>query len=229
MGTIRRIYDKLQGHHDPVSFSQSGEDRIIYFLTQYAGIVEPTYLDIGAFDPWFINNTALFYKMGGHGWNIEPNQHRCAVLKKQRPRDINLNAGVSDMDGESTFFEMKEATLSTFSEEEAKRLDNAEPGMLKASYNVKVIRIATLIKQYCDGVFPDILSLDVEGMDEVIIRDMGSLSTLPSVICAETAIHTGGNLGPKKTGLIRSIESLGFVQYADTYINTIFLRKDLWT
>jgi hypothetical protein len=43
-----------------VSFSQIGEDLIVDFIFQVRGIQKPTYIDIGAFHPEFLSNTAFF-------------------------------------------------------------------------------------------------------------------------------------------------------------------------
>jgi FkbM family methyltransferase len=230
VGLIRRFYEKLHaGQHDQaLSFSQSGEDRILFFLADTVGMKSPTYLDIGAFDPWFINNTALFYRNGCTGWNVEPNHARFLKFKEQRPKDINLNLGIADRDGEATFYQMKQETLSTFSKAEAERILASDPSALKSEQQVPVLTVGSLIREHCKGKFPDILSLDVEGMDDLIVHDMQSLSSLPVIICAETAVHAGNAFGAKKTELIAAIENLGYVKYADTFINTIFLRRDQW-
>ncbi|NJK83675.1 MAG: hypothetical protein HC912_07525 [Saprospiraceae bacterium] len=44
------------------TFSQSGEDLIIAMWFNIIDIKNPTYLDIGAYHPFFINNTALLYE-----------------------------------------------------------------------------------------------------------------------------------------------------------------------
>ena len=46
------------------SYSQTGEDIIIKTALADLGISKPSYLDIGAHHPYYLNNTALFYKQG---------------------------------------------------------------------------------------------------------------------------------------------------------------------
>ena len=55
-----------------VSYSQSGEDLIVDFIFQALKIDNPTYLDIGAHHPSFINNTFFFYEKGCVGVCVEP-------------------------------------------------------------------------------------------------------------------------------------------------------------
>src|SRR5689334_18987985 len=55
------------------SYSQCGEDIIIDHVFRLRGIPSPSYIDIGANHPYFINNTAMFYERGCRGINIEAN------------------------------------------------------------------------------------------------------------------------------------------------------------
>jgi hypothetical protein len=52
--------------------------------------------------------------MGCSGINIEPNPKLFKEFEILRPRDINLNLGVSDAAGELDSFVMSADTLSTF-------------------------------------------------------------------------------------------------------------------
>ena len=54
------------------SYSKTGEDLIIDFIFRQIGIVQPTFLDIGAHHPFFINKTFFFHKKGCYRINIEP-------------------------------------------------------------------------------------------------------------------------------------------------------------
>src|SRR5271169_435695 len=96
------------------SFSQSGEDIIVRQLFKLRGINNPSYLDIGANDPFRINNTARFYKKGSRGINVEANPMLIKRFEKFRPHDINLNVGIAGSEGEMDFYIMNDDTLSTF-------------------------------------------------------------------------------------------------------------------
>src|ERR1035437_2327334 len=65
------------------SYSQCGEDILVGYLFSLRGIKSPSYIDIGANHPWFINNTAFFYKKGCRGINIEPNQDLIPIFNKE--------------------------------------------------------------------------------------------------------------------------------------------------
>jgi hypothetical protein len=54
------------------SFSQTGEDLIVEFIFNDIGVDYPSYIDIGAHHPYYLNNTQIFYLKGCRGINIEP-------------------------------------------------------------------------------------------------------------------------------------------------------------
>src|SRR5688572_28592456 len=101
-----------------VSYSQCGEDILVDYVLTLRGIQRPSYLDIGANHPFFINNTAKFYLEGSHRINIEANHELIGNFLRHRPNDINLNVGVSDKRGAQDFYIMNDNTLSTFSRSE---------------------------------------------------------------------------------------------------------------
>ncbi len=66
------------------SYSQLGEDLIVRYLFDDLKIDKPTYIDIGANDPYILSNTAFFYKSGCKGINIEPNPVLCKKIRNKR-------------------------------------------------------------------------------------------------------------------------------------------------
>lgn len=211
------------------SYSQCGEDLIMDFLFNQLGIEKPGYIDIGAHHPTYINNTFLFYRKGCRGINIEPDPSLIGAFETKRSDDINLNIGIGEVNGEADFYIMNEPTLNTFVKEEAERMQ-AEESVYKIA-EVRKIRIATLadiINKHAGGKFPDLLSIDVEGLDEQILRSINYQVAPPKVMCVETLTFSAEGKGEKKTGLIDFVQQQGYMVYADTYINTIFVRKELY-
>jgi FkbM family methyltransferase len=211
------------------SWSQCGEDLVIDFLFQQLNIEKPSYIDIGAHHPSFINNTFLFYRKGARGINIEPDSALLEEFKLKRKEDINLGIGIGEEEATTDFFIMNEPTLNTFLREEAERMVNENSNA--EIREIKKIRIRTLqavINEYNGGKFPDLLSIDVEGLDEVILRSVNFEKDPPKVMCVETLTFSSIGKGKKKTELIEFIKGKGYMVYADTYINTIFVREQLY-
>jgi FkbM family methyltransferase len=226
MNIAGKIFGKQQ--EAARSWSQCGEDLIIHFLFGVLKIEKPSYLDIGAFDPFFINNTALLYSLGSRGWNIEPNPDLSKKFRESRPRDKNVEAGITTESGTATFYIMEKQTLSTFSEKHAEELVKLHNISIKKKVEVPTFSLADFVHTQCDDRFPDLLSIDIEGMELDVIRGLKECKELPKVICAESAVFLPNGFGDKNTELIAVINELGFKTYADTFINTIFLRNDLW-
>jgi hypothetical protein len=66
----------------------------------------------------------------------------------------------------------------------------------------------------------------VEGLDLAILETLDFSRFRPEVICAETVAFGALHPGAKLTEIRVMLEGKGYFVYADTYINTIFCRKD---
>ena len=180
--------------------------------------------------PTFLSNTAAFYKAGSTGINIEADPALIKNFIKYRPRDINLNIGVTDSinNKEMDFYIINSPTLNTFSKEEAEGYSKKGDYEIVDVIKIKTITINDIIKEYCKGWIPDFLTLDVEGIDEMVIKSLDFNSFSPKVICIETVEFNTSGIVRKKEGLIKYLIDKGYMIYADTYNNTIFVDEKLW-
>ncbi|MBD2107735.1 FkbM family methyltransferase [Nodosilinea sp. FACHB-13] len=213
--------------YSQISHSQCGEDLIVKFIFDNLGIQHPSYIDIGAHDPEYLNNTATFYLSGSIGINIEPDPILFKKFLNTRKRDLNLNIGVADTVDVIDFYFMSSPTLNTFSKIEAdKYVEFGYP--IVSIGKIKVDKLHNIIKTQWNNSFPDFLSLDVEGLDETILKSIDYEKNYPIVICVETMSFSKNGNGVKNKSIIEFLENNGYLVYADTYINTIFVRKDRW-
>ena len=231
---FQKIKNKLLGVKDPAvtfakwSFAQNGEDIILYNLFQLRGIERPGFVDIGAHHPWLMSNTALLYRHGSRGVHVEANPTLHRHLKAERPYDTHVQAGIGPHAGEMLFYEFADASLSTFSEAEAQRMQ-AVGQTIANTYTVPVITAQQLIDQYCNARWPSLLCIDVEGYDDVIMDAIHfEHPNSPLVICAETAAYHPQGHGEKRTAYMQAIQQKGYVLWADTNLNSIFIRQDFW-
>lgn len=220
--------EKTGGEHGNISFSQCGEDLIIKYIATLRFLNRPSYIDVGAFNPWYLSNTALFYKEGSRGINIEANPQLIQKFTAERPRDTSLNVGVGTKEGSMPFFIFEDPTLSTFSETEA-NMAQAEYGhKLAATQMVQVRTINSIVSEYSGGKWPDILTIDVEGIDVEVMQSADFSQSKPKIICAETAEYSPIGAGKKREEYIRLIQEKGYYLYADTNLNSIFAENDFW-
>lgn len=203
------------------SYSQVGEDMIIDFLFEIHGISKPSYIDIGAHDPYYYSNTAYFYSKGCKGINIEPNPVLFKNFLTTRKDDINLNIGIGGNNNRLNFYIMSTATMSTFSKEQATELVSKHGFSIEDVIKVDVSTLNSVVDDYNGGIFPDFLSLDAEGLDFDILQMIDYEKNYPKVICVETIVYNDMN-GKKEDDIIDFLQSKGYKIFADTYINTIF-------
>ncbi len=211
-----------------LSFAQCGEDIIVDFVLKSIGITKPTYLDIGAHHPTHLSNTYYFYTKGNRGVCVEPDPILCEGIQQKRKGDVCLNVGVSAYDATSLpFYVMSARSLSTFSKEDAERYANYGQQKIEQMLSIDCLSINTILKQY----FPrnlDYVSVDIEGKDLEILEAFDFSIQRPSVFCLETLTYTEDKSEQKITSIIDYMVGQGYMIYADTYINTVFVDRKRW-
>jgi hypothetical protein len=141
---------------------------------------------------------------------------------------VNLNIGVSDKPGELLFYIMSSQTMNTFSKDVAEDLAVNHGFMIEEETKVQVDTVSSIVKKYLNGRTVDILSIDVEGLDLPILKSIDFTAFSPTVICIETISYSTKGQGVKDLEIIDYLERKGYLKYADTYINTIFVRSERW-
>jgi FkbM family methyltransferase len=192
-------------------------------------IKKGTYLDMGAHHPYYFSNTQFLYEKGFRGVNCEPNPYLHKIFLKKRKDDINLNIGISigENNSEQDFYIMNPSTLSTFSKEEANRYVEESGHSIEKIIKAKIYNINGIIEQYCKQV-PNLITIDIEGLDYAVLKTLDFDKYKPDVFCIEIAeYHTDGSY--KR---IKEIDELmnanGYFIYADLYQNTIYVNKNKW-
>lgn len=210
----------LQDRRFRRSYAQVGEDLIIQHALNELKIKNPTYLDIGANDPTYLNNTYLFYGKG-KGVCVEPNPQLADLIRQKRPKDLVINAGIGATEEFAPYYMMTSHALNTFSKEDADEtvlntaLDRT-PQKIKETRMMWLLNINNVIE---DNFVPDILSLDAEGFD---LKILTALTSKPRIICVETLRYEDGKL--QKSKQIKDLLlSRGYEVYGDTRVNTIFI------
>lgn len=216
------------GRKYKISYSQRGEDILISFIFRSLEILKPSYIDIGANDPIRASNTALLYQAGSHGINIEPNPVLFKKLVTHRKRDVNLNVGIAGKQSMLELYIMNVPSLSTFSKEEASRMAKEYGFVIKKIVPTEVSTVTEIVTKHSNGQFPDLLTLDVEGLDEQILRSIDFNKNRPKVICVETISFSIGRNGVKNNTLIDFLKGKDYLLVADTYINSLFVDAALW-
>jgi len=229
LSSIRRLVTSVKYYNAAHSYSQCGEDLIINFIFEnYLKINKPSYLDIGAHNPTYLSNTYFFYQRGCHGVCIEPDPNLCDKIRNKRSRDTCLNVGVGfSSEANADFYVMTTKTLNTFSEEEAKRYQSYETQKIEKVLKIPLIPVNEIIRNNFKSC-PNLVSLDVEGLDLNILKSFDFTNYRPEIFCIETLTYVEDKSETKITEINDLLSSKDYMVYADTYINTIFVDKKAW-
>lgn len=225
MSGMRRRF----GTNAKLSYSQCGEDLIVRHIFDTLKIARPSYLDVGAHHPTYLNNTRIFYETGARGVNAEPDPTLITEFHRQRKDDVNLNVGIGTSEGVLPFYMLTPKTLNTFSKEEAEAAVVEGRGRITIDrvIEVPVMDINKLISDHFSRA-PDFFSLDVEGMDLSILQSLDYDKHRPKVICVETITYSESRQGRKLTEIMDWLFAKQYFLYADTYINSIFVDREIW-
>lgn len=209
------------------SYAQCGEDLLVSFVLDTLDIRRPRYLDLGAHHPYYLSNTYLFYRRGARGVNVEADPRLAARLSRARPRDVTLNVGVGPRPGVLEFHVLSVPTLSTFSKEEARRYSEQFGYRVERTLEVPVQTFEQLVETHFDAV-PEFVSLDVEGLDLSILQSIDLTRHRPLVFCVETLSYSESGQGERIAGIDELMQQAGYLRYADTHINTIYVDETRW-
>ena len=168
-----------------ISYAQEGEDLILAALLELGQWKRPGfYVDVGAYHPKRFSNTFLFYLKGWSGINIDATPGSMRAFRRERPRDINIEAAVGEADKALTFYEFNEPGLSGFCR------DRVPAGLhgwtIVRERQLTTVTLAHLLEQHLPpGKVIDFMSVDVEGSDFQVLRSNNWSKFRPVVILVE--------------------------------------------
>ncbi|SEQ32134.1 methyltransferase, FkbM family [Devosia sp. YR412] len=176
-----------------VSYSAHGEDLFVRGWLDEIGVERTSirYFDIGGNHPSVLSNTFLFYKMGGSGVVVEPTPREADLLAAARPRDVLVRAGVAfDEQRSATLFQFEPSVYNTFDAAQAE--DNFKtitelgyPIERRAAISVPLVPVMELAEQHFGDGPCHFLSIDVEGVDSLILQSIDWSRFRPWFICCE--------------------------------------------
>lgn len=218
-----------------ISYSEFGEDMIINDLFDSIPLKSVSYLDIGANNPKFRNNTYLFYERGFRGVLVEPDSYLCGQLKHARPGDTVLNSGIGIdkeiKEADFYLFSEKADGFSTFSSEEAKYWE--ETGLDGKKHKIERIRkisllnINEVIENYLTEC-PDFISIDAKGWNLQILETFDFEKYNPAAFCVETLALKKDGSTYRIAEINKIFEKHGYFSFRETAANNIFVNKNLY-
>ena len=149
-----------------------GEDIFIsrFFKNKLTG----NYVDIGCYHPIKSSLTYNLFKNGWSGINIDLSKVSIDLFKLSRPKDINIQAAITDFDGETFYYENGAINQQNSLKE------NSELKKIP----IKAIKLSTILKQN-NLTKIDFLNIDVEGFDFKVLSTLDFSEIKPTMICIE--------------------------------------------
>ncbi len=166
-----------------ISFAQNGEDVVLN--RALGGIENGTYIDVGANHPQLYSVSRSFYNRGWSGIAIEPNPSLAVLFRAERPRDIVIEAAVTDLvEPEVTFHLIDGTGLSTLVDQIS--AEHIEHGYDVTDVTVPTVRLDAAIEQSgLTGKDIHFLLIDVEGAEEQVLRSIDLQRHRPWILIIE--------------------------------------------
>jgi len=225
---IEKMVDVKNNYFDGYalkSYSQEGEDMILrrLFEKQQSGF----YVDVGAHHPKRFSNTYFFYKKGWRGINIDAMPNSMKPFERIRPRDINIEKPVSDKKQILTYYAFNEPALNGFSKELSEERDGKGNYFIQFTKDIETSTLTEIL----DNNLPinqdiDFLSIDVEGLDFMVLKSNNFEKYKPKVILIEIL---GSSLNDIESNEIsKYLKEYNYSIYAKAVNTVIFISDEFY-
>jgi len=181
------------------------------------------YLEIGAHHPIATSATYLLHKRYNmKGVLVEANPHLIADLKNIRPYDTIIEAAVTDKQDKTVSFTIsKTSELSSLDPAFITNWPGAGGGIAE-TISVKTIRINDLMQHFFEDAPPIYMSVDVEGMDLHLLKDMDLSQYRPCIVQTEPSEHY---IPDNIKQIIDYMAEKNYLLLAQTNVNLIFFDQ----
>lgn len=208
------------------SYAQEGEDLILERL--FYMVDDGFFVDVGAHHPTRFSNTYLFYEKGWRGINIDALPGTKKIFDEQRSEDINIEQGVSAKEGQLTYFMFNDPALNTFDPDEASAKDGINNGDYYLIDKKEIITapLSQILSQHVkEGQVIDFLSIDVEGLDEEVLRSNDWDMFRPKVVLVEE-LQMDIEKIISSSSVYRFMQEKGYTLWARTLNTSFYVKKD---
>jgi hypothetical protein len=206
-------------------YSQDGEDVVLSSFYEEKPGYKGFFVDIGALHPLRFSNTQYFYEKGWSGINVDATPGSMDEFNKIRPRDINIEAGISSEKKKLTFYCFEEPALNSFNEDISD--DRIRDGWkLKEKKIIETFSINEILENNLPkGQHIDFLNVDVEGLDFEILKSLDWGKYHPDFLLVEDLeIIDKDIIGYEKSEIYQFLVGKGYSILARTRRTLIFKK-----
>lgn len=165
------------------TYSQFGEDAVLASLFD-ASQREGLYLDLGCFHPMQWSNTYYFYRRGWRGLAVDASDRYKREWRRFRPRDRHLTAAIVP----TADVRVREFIDSDDSPATSRCITEAAAGAADENRSMASVAIAEAKDWWGFENSPDLVSVDLEGMDHDVVLNYPFADLAPRVLVFESQL-----------------------------------------
>lgn len=200
------------------SWSQFGEDLV---ARDILGLKPGYYVDVGCNDPIRWSNTFLFYLHGWNGLLVDGNRDLIEACRRERPADraVCCLLGEAEGEGEIAIYD-DHALSSAVASHNARRRGEAR---LLETRKVPIRTLTSLLEEHHAPSDIAFLSIDVEGMDLMVLRGLDFARFRPRLIAVEDAAFAP--LDPRQSAIVGLLTGHGYRLYSHVHPTLFFVAE----
>lgn len=207
------LSDFFRFHH-----SQFGEDIVLSELLKKE-LSTGFFVDVGCYHPKKYSNTYRLYKKGWRGINIDMEEDKISLFNIARPGDYNVLSAVSDKQEKVTLY--RYSKFGVGSTIDANFADKTSDKLFDKQ-NIQTKTLNEIIeKSPYKGRQIDVLSIDVEGMDFMVLNSLNFELYNPKIIFVED--HHGDIEEILRTNIFILLKNKGYILRSWTFYSLIFI------
>ena len=169
-----------------VSYAQNGEDVVLRRAFRY--VVDGRYIDVGANHPTEDSISRSFYDQGWRGITVEPLQQLAVQHRLERPRDVMVEAVISETDGgKVVLHSYDDSGLSTTMD--GIRDQHAVSGRVATDLEVDSRRLDSVLEEAgWQGEDIHFMTIDTEGAESAVLNSIDLHTWRPWVLVIEATL-----------------------------------------
>jgi len=198
-----------------ISFSQNYEDVILRRIFNLKS--KGTFVDVGAFHPFFNSNTYYFYNKGWRGLNIDMDDVNIKEFIRLRGEDLNMNIPISDKNEKIDTYIIKNSSRSSIIKEIANINLKKDEIIVQSKQEAKTLNTVLENNDINDI---DFISIDVEGAEDKVLKGFDIQKYSPKIIIIESVFPQSSEI--KSDEAQKTLQSSNYFPFYFDGINKFY-------
>jgi FkbM family methyltransferase len=203
-----------------VSYAQNFEDVMLWRALKH--VQNGVYVDVGAQHPIIDSVSKAFYEHGWRGFHFEPVPYYAQLLRQDRPDEVVLEVALADLEGTLELNVIAETGLSTAVDAYAQR-HHIQRGFDSRKIQVPVLTLKSALR-LLEGKDVHWLKIDVEGLEEKVLKGWDSQALRPWIMVVEATIPLSTEINFASWDPILTTANYQFVYFDG--LNRFYVAKE---